>query len=163
VMMEWRGSSSGVEWAEEVLPVLQAVHRAYPRREPETGVTPAQVNQELGRSADDRRTGEVLYELVRTGYLVGGPTPLDSSRIGPLFVQLSEKGLQVTAGWPASSGEAAYGRLLTLLNQQIETTSSPEEHSRLERFRDEAVGVGRGVLVQVLGDAAGITMRGGFA
>ena len=68
---------------------------------------------------------------------------------GASTAQLTEKAFIAVAGWPSSDGEALFTSLIAELDGRIEA-AEPEERSKLERFRDFAVGIGRDVLVGVL-------------
>src|SRR4051794_21244901 len=59
------------------------------------------VNEELGRSADDESTGNVLGLLTRTGY-INAEFVLNSAL--PVLITPTEKGLQQAAGWPQEGG-----------------------------------------------------------
>jgi hypothetical protein len=73
--------------------------------------------------------------------------------------QITEKGLQVTAGWPSGAPDAAYIRLLALIDEHVEEAASEEERSKWQRQRDAVVGVGRDVAVDVLSTAAQTGLR----
>ena len=70
--------------------------------------------------------------------------------MGSRFCQITEKGLQITAGWPTGAADAAYTRLLTLIDEHVEEAATDEERSKWERLRDGVLGVGRDVGVRVL-------------
>jgi hypothetical protein len=136
-----------LDWTTRVLPVLQAAARAYSRTPSQLGVRTEDVVEELGSKIDQDATALALDELVRAGYLeetMGG-----DQLPGPGWSRLTEKGLQVTAGWPSASGEIALDRLLKVIEERIEATTG-EERSKWERLRDGIADVGRGVLVAVL-------------
>ena len=77
-----------------------------------------------------------------------------------MAIRLEEKGYQVAAGWPSASGDVAFERLLALLDERIPAATSEEERSKLERFRDGVVGVGRDVLTGVLTTSANAAAKG---
>jgi hypothetical protein len=106
------------------------------------------VVEELGPEADGYLVALTLDELVRAGFLdeTMGADQLPS----PASSRLTEKGLQVTAGWSTASGEVAFDRLLSVIEQRIEASATDDERSRWERLRDSVIGVGREVLVGVL-------------
>ncbi|MCZ7589204.1 MAG: hypothetical protein M5U27_10210 [Gaiella sp.] len=104
--------------------------------------------EELGGEEDTHRTALILADLVRTGYLE--ETASTDQLPGPLWCRLAEKGLQVTAGWPSSSGQLAYERLIALLDQRIAEATDDDERSRWERVRDGVLGIGRDVFVGVI-------------
>ncbi|HEX6664232.1 MAG TPA: hypothetical protein VF025_11200 [Gaiellaceae bacterium] len=62
--------------------------------------------------------------------------------------------MQITAGWPSGAPDAAYARLLALIDEHIEEAASDEERTKWERLRDAVVGVGRDFAVGVLSAAA---------
>jgi hypothetical protein len=146
------GAVHGVDWDNVVLPVLQAVGRAYPQARPGLGVSLQMVNIELGKDEGDLSTAHTLDELVRTDYLE--ETITTDNLPGPGWCRLREKGLQVTAGWPTSSGETALARLLAIVDERIASAADDEERSRWERFRDGILGIGRDGLVGVMTTAA---------
>lgn len=144
------GESRGkLEWSTDVLPVLQAVYAAYPQRAPGAGVSPNQVNAQLGRAPDDWVTDLVLHELVQTGYL---RATLNSDRhFAPDFSELTEKALRLLASWPApDAGSAA---LLAAIKVQIEEADSEEERSRWQRAYEAIRDVGERVFVEVASKA----------
>lgn len=139
----------GLDWNTDVLPVLLAAGRAHSvSTRPELGVTPDEVADGLGRTRDEE-LDRIIYELTRSAYLeqtIGA----DQSLV-PLYMRLTEKGLQATAGWPGGSGEVVLERLLTLIEQRIDESASPEERSRWERLREGLQGVGRETAAEILG------------
>jgi len=70
------------------------------------------------------------------------------------MLQLSEKGYQAVAGWPSRPGDDVFVRLLDVLQERIDGAPTETERTRLEKFRDGAVGVGKDVLTDVLSKAA---------
>jgi hypothetical protein len=92
--------------------------------------------------------------LVTTGYL-----DTTTQAMGTRFTRMAEKGLQITAGWPSGAADAAYTRLLALIDEQVEEAASPEERSKWQRLRDAVVDVGRDVAVEVLSAAAQSGLR----
>jgi hypothetical protein len=62
-------------------------------------------------------------------------------------------------GWPSGAPDAAYARLLALIDEHVEGAASDEERSRWQRLRDAVVGVGRDVAVDVLSAAAQTGLR----
>jgi hypothetical protein len=137
-----------LDWSSRILPILNAVARAYSRAPSPIGVRPEAVVQELGADADRYSVALILDELVRAGYL---EETLGAEQLpGPACARLTEKGLQVTSGWPSASGEVALDRLLTVIEERIEASMTEEERSKWERLRDGVVGIGRDVVVGVL-------------
>lgn len=136
-----------MDWKTEMWPVLEAVYRAYSNRPSDTGISQAAINQELGRGEKDEKTGLALHALERADYV---RKTLDYEQAtGPAFCEPTEKALQLLAGWPATSGEAAFAQLLQALDAQIESTSG-EERTRLERLREGVTEVGQGVMTGLL-------------
>jgi hypothetical protein len=146
----------GLEWDADVLPVLVAAGRAHAANDPDVGFTPEDVASELGAERD-RALDRILYELTRADYFeetIGA----DQSLI-PIRMRLTEKGLQVTSGWPGS-GEAALERLLGLIEARIDRAASDDERRSWERLRDGVKGVGREAAAEMLGSLAAGFVRG---
>jgi hypothetical protein len=144
----------GYDWETDVLPVLQAFCTASESADTHLGVGDNTVNEVLGREAGDVRTDRVLTMLVRSGYL-----EVTVQGMGNRYCQITEKGLQITAGWPSGSADAAYTRLLALIDEHVEGAASDDERSKWQRLRDAVVGVGRDVAVDVLSAAAQTGLR----
>ena len=92
--------------------------------------------------------------LVSTGYL-----DTITRSMGLRYCQITEKGLQITAGWPSGAADATYARLLTLIDEHVEEAASDEERSKWVRLCEGVVGVGRDVGVEVLSAAAQTGLR----
>lgn len=146
------GPQGPLDWDTEARPVLDAVYRAYGPEPSDMGVTQEAINAELGREPRDRRTDYVLRELEQTNWIV--ETMGTDQTMGPLYCKVSEKGLQLVAGWPTTTAEAAVEKLLALVDLRITEASDPEERSKWQRIRDGLLGVGREALVRILADAA---------
>lgn len=144
----------GYDWETEALPVLQAVYTASASAEADLGVSETTINEALGREPGDALTEGILTMLIRGDFL-------DTSvqTMGSRFCQITEKGLQITAGWPSGAADAAYTRLLALIDEHVEEAASDEERSKWQRLRDAVVGVGRDVAVDVLSAAAETGLR----
>jgi hypothetical protein len=149
------GASVSYDWKTEGLPVLQAVSTASESADVDLGVSAKTINELLGRQPDDPRTDRILTMLVRGDYVGQTIRAMGSSG----FFQVTEKGLQVTAGWPSGAPEATYTRLLELIDERLDEAVSEEERSRWQRLRDGVVGVGRDVAVDVLSAAAQTGLR----
>jgi hypothetical protein len=146
---ESQGTS--LDWPGNIFPVLEAAKRVYERDRSGLGALTADVNTELGRLADDVDVDRAIFELVQTGYL---EVTLDSDQsLAPRAFRLSEKALQLTAGWPSGSGEVAFARLLATLDARIEGASSEEERGRLAKARAAITGVGRDVMIDLMSAA----------
>ncbi|HEY6695766.1 MAG TPA: hypothetical protein VI006_23135 [Solirubrobacteraceae bacterium] len=96
----------------------------------------------------EERSIRIVALLVQDDYLA--PVSVLGTQYGPTAVTVTARGLQVVAGWPATTAEAAAGSLLAALEQAIEEADEPERRSKLERLRDVAVDVGQGTLTEVL-------------
>jgi DNA-binding MarR family transcriptional regulator len=159
----YRASAGGpvdqhlLDWSSRVLPVLNAHAQAYSRARSTLGASTDAVLEELGPNADPDTVALTLAELVRTGYLE--ETLGSDQSPGPISSRPTEKGLQVTAGWPTDSGEVALERLLAVIEQQIEGATSEEERSKWKRLRDGVAGVGRDVFVNALTTAVNAAVK----
>ena len=142
-----------LEWATNVLPVLQAARQAAEAAPVDTGASQDAVNEPLGREAGDEVTARVLHELEQADYI--RETLEIGQGVGPARFVLTEKALQVVAGWPGGGADAAYERLVALLEERIAAAATPEERSRWERARDAVLSIGRDVLVELLAGATG--------
>jgi hypothetical protein len=151
-------SENALDWETRALPVLRAVARAYSKQPHHLGVSSEAVLAELGSDTDPYAVGLVLNDLVRASYIE--ETLGTDQHVGPAFCRLAEKGLKVTAGWPASSGEAAFERLISLIDERIEAAPDEEERSRWLRLRDGIAGVGREVVVGVLTTTVNAAVKG---
>lgn len=106
------------------------------------------INEVLGRERTDLSTAFALDNLIRGGYLTERMTRTDQ-QTGPGTVELTDKAFQIVAGWPSTTGDALFASLLAEIEARI-ATAEPDEKSKLERFREFAVGIGRDVIVGVL-------------
>jgi hypothetical protein len=96
------GASGGYDWDTEVLPVLKAVYVASETADADLGVSQQTINEVLGREPDDAPTDRLVTMLVRGDYLERTVDTLQSRG----FCQVTEKGLQITAGWPSGAADA---------------------------------------------------------
>ena len=122
----------------EALPVLEAVYAASGSADADLGVSHKTINEVLGRQSGDPQTDRLVTMLVQGDYLQR--TAFEA--MGSRFCQITEKGLQITAGWPSGAPDAAYTRLLALIDQHVEEAASDEERSKWERLRDGAAHLG---------------------
>jgi hypothetical protein len=134
-------------WETEALPVLRAVYEISRTKEPDWPyVSQREVNEFLGREPSDPATDRAVWDLGKAGYLAGAGHV--DHLTGPIDFELTEKSLQLFAGWPSPEQSAA-DAFLAALAERIEA-ASPGERSRLERLRDSASDVGRGVLADII-------------
>lgn len=148
-----------MDWDSEVSEVLAAVHTAWSAAPSELGVTQAAINAELGRAADDPRTALILRKLEQ------GPSPYVATtlrgkeeQVGPLCCEPTNRALEIFAGWPATDGEAALGKLLAELDMQIEEAEGSERKALVkirEGFGEVGKGTAAGLLVKLLAGLAG--------
>jgi hypothetical protein len=137
-----------LDWQTEVLPALVA---AYELIDESTDgfIDGENVAAKLGRDADESSFYSLFRQLDDADYVnvqVWGGGMAPPAMIGP-----TEKGLQITRGWPGRGGESTE-ILLRLLDERIADPDVPEEErTRLERLRDAAGDVSKGVLQSVLG------------
>jgi hypothetical protein len=143
----------GLDWNNDVLPVLRAAYELSDESDPDQGIRTDALYERLGRARSDPKTGRILTSLVESGYFVeviGGVMQLT----GPYAFRLGEKALQRIAGWPSpGSGDEFTEKLIAVLDERI-AGAQGEERSRLERLRDTLLGVGHDVFVAVVADAA---------
>jgi hypothetical protein len=119
------------------------------------GVSHKTINEVLGRQPNDPQTDRIVTMLVQGDYLER--TAFEG--MGSRFCQITEKGLQITAGWPSGAPDAAYTRLLALIDEHVEAAATDEERSKWERLRAGILGIGRDVGVEVLSAAAQSGLR----
>jgi hypothetical protein len=134
-------SAVSLDWP-AVTPVLDCVYEMYTEDgAPEYGVP----SEEVLREVDGHEAGRAaLRELVRAGYLEETSTPDRLAEL-PRTVRPTPLTLQLLAGWPVSSAEAVLDQLVAALDQAIESTSDPEQRSRLVKVRDGLLGAARDV------------------
>jgi hypothetical protein len=140
-------------WSERDLPILKAM--AAVEESGEYTVTVASIAASVGREDQDTWIG--LRSLRTAAYVdwtqevrtIDGTRRLTEPR-------LAERGRRLLGQWPQDE----YQSLLTIIEERIEATADPDERSRLVRFRDGLIGVGRDVatdiLAAILKDQAGI-------
>jgi hypothetical protein len=137
-----------LSWESSGRPTLEVAYRLWAARgAPREGVTTTSIFNELHKTPE-QQTARTIALLVEGNYLARASAL--STEFGPTAVSVTERGLQVVAGWPATTAEAAAGSLLAALEQAIEETDEPERKSKLERLREVALDVGQGTLAQVL-------------
>jgi hypothetical protein len=142
------GEAFDISWP-AIDPVLQAVYVAYASSPAAgLGVSREAIDDALGRSHDDMRIGRALHELVRTGWLESRMQ--SDTRIGPSYVELTEKALRRVAGWPGDVSDSAASQLLDLIQERLDAATTPEERTKWERLRDASLGVGHDFLLELL-------------
>ena len=102
-----------------------------------------------GRERHDPRTVAALQSLARGDYVDvtdDGPDQAD----GPRLFALTDKALQLVAGWPSTTGEAALQKLLAELDERIEAEPDEEKRGKLVSLRDGLLDVGNDVAAGVL-------------
>lgn len=105
----------------------------------------------------EREAQRALVALIDDGYVrviqrMGGFTGFVAT-----FPRLLGPGRRAVGQWPADSYEA----LLAILRERIEAETDPVERSKLEKLLTAVAGMGRDVLVDVLG--AAIKHAGGLS
>jgi hypothetical protein len=110
----------------------------------------AQINRQLGRDPDDRRLDVPLKYLQDAGYFENAYRAEGGDWVN---ISLSEKALQLLAGWPCS-GDDTYDRLLAVLERRIAEAPSPVEKSRAEKLREALASAGRDLVIDVIGNVA---------
>ena len=107
------------------------------------------------RELDDPVGGRAaVRELVRAGYLEA-VTDVEQSDV-PVTVRPSLIGLQLLAGWPGSSGEAALAGLVNAIDIAIASGEDTSKKARLTQLRDGLLGVGKDVALAYLEKKAGV-------
>jgi hypothetical protein len=138
------------DWS-EAQRVLEAIYEVSQQKPVDPHLSPAEVNEALGRETDDPTTARALYDLARTGYLVD--VVWSDVSMAPQFFQLSERGLaRTSAGWP--SGEGSVEALLAVLAAKIDAAEDDEERTRLQRAFDALRSLGRETLSDILANIA---------
>jgi hypothetical protein len=97
-------SSGSYDWETEALPVLEAVCAASGSADVDLGVSHKTINENLGRQPNDPRTDRIVTMLVQGDYL----ERTACEGMGSRFWQITEKGLQITAGWPSGARRRLY-------------------------------------------------------
>lgn len=87
--------------------------------------------------------------------MIAGTNAATHSGFDMLDIGLREKGRRAVGQWPAYD---AYDAFLTRLQRRLEETTDAAERSRLERFRDGAIALGREVVAELIAD---VIRRGG--
>ncbi len=137
-----------LSWDEAAKPTLETAYQLWVARgAPSDGVLTTKVIDAMGDEHEDRSV-RVVALLLEDDYLA--PVSVLGTQYGPTAVTVTARGLQVVAGWPATTADAAAGSLLAALDQAISETDEPERRSKLVRLRDVAVDVGQGTLTEVM-------------
>lgn len=132
-------------WQGDVLPVLQATYGLMEERGDDF-LDWEDLGPRLTRDRSERELYNIFQQIKRGGYadvhFAGG--------MSIAFVQPTEKGLQLTHGWPVP-GDGEVVALLRLLDASINSPATPEEErTRLKRLRDAASDVSQSVLTGLL-------------
>ena len=145
-----------MQW-NEVRPILQAAYDSLERPQSGRGLGhlvqmtgSEEINRTLGREPDDRRLDVPLKYLQDAGYFENSYRAGDGSWVN---ISLSEKSLQLVAGWPRP-GDDLYDRLLTILEQRIDEAPTADEKSRAEKLRAALASAGKNLVVEVIGNVA---------
>lgn len=129
-----------LDWS-TVNQVLEHFFRAYvDAGAPEHGIESEAV---LSLECDPESARAALRELVRGNYLEE-LAEIEQMDI-PLAVRPTTLTLQLFAGWPGSSSEAALDEFVVALDQAIASTSDEDKQSKLLRVRDGLLGAARDV------------------
>lgn len=130
-------------WTTRELPILEAVLKL------EEADTKQVRSSDLARmagltDAEARRAWAALAEdgYVRSSQMLGG----SFNQWVAVYPRLRGKGRRAVKQWPADG----YDALLAALDERI-AAAEPAEQSKLVRFRDGLIGMGRDVAVDVLG------------
>jgi hypothetical protein len=116
------GEAIGLDWATEVLPVLQAVHASWSKSPSADGISQHAVNAELDRAPDNAATSVVLRKLEEAGYVRG----------------------------TRSIEDTALARLIMVLQAQIDVEPDPIQKGKLRKVLEGIQDVGEGVMAGVL-------------
>ena len=134
------------DWQREVLPVLRATYDLMDERRTDA----LDGDELLPVLITENRTKGDLYGIFRQIHGAGYAHVHFAGGMNVAFVQPTEKGLQVTRGWPVP-GQGDVDALLRLLDQRIASPETPdEERTRLERLREAAGSVSQTVLSSLL-------------
>jgi hypothetical protein len=136
-----------LDWERDILPVLRATYDLMDEEQDDAIETEVLNARLVTEERDEGALYRIFTQIGRTGYadvqFAGGMTVA--------FVQPTEKGLQVTRGWPVP-GQADAEALLRLLDQRIASPdTSEEERTGLTQLRDAAGRVSQSALSSLLG------------
>jgi hypothetical protein len=134
------------DWQRDVLPVIRATYALMEERGDDF-LDWEDLGPHLTRERSESELYNIFQQIKRGGYadvhFAGG--------MAIAFVQPTEKGLQLTHGWP-TPGQGEVDALLRLLDAMIDSPdTSDEERTRLQRLREAAGDVSQSILSGVLG------------
>lgn len=142
-----------LDWDDDVRPVLVAVKQAADASDDiHRRIDSRAIEASLGREEGDLETFAALEALSDAGYVEGqagfGNPPTW------FFLKLTEKGRQEVSGWPVTPGADYGAKFIEELDRRIEDAPDDQERTRLQRFREAAGEIGKGVITGVLTDMA---------
>jgi hypothetical protein len=142
-----------LDWDSDVRPILVAVKQAADESDDILHRLDSRaVEAAAGREAGDLATFAALDALSGAGYVEGvagfGDPPTW------MFIKLTEKGRQEVSGWPVTPGADYGAQFIEELDRRIEDAPDDQERTRLERFREAAGEIGKGVITGVLTNMA---------
>lgn len=123
----------------------------------EAGGTYGLASDEVGRRAEipEREVNVGMRALNDAGFIAGSVihTPQGWAIIN---IRLTERGRRAVGQWPSDDLAA---ELLRILDGRIERAPEGDERTRLQRLRDAAADVGRGLLADALFELARGSIR----
>lgn len=142
-----------LDWDDDVRPILVAVKQAADESDDiMQRLDSRAIEAAAGRDEGDLGIFTALTALSEAGYVEGvagfGDPPTW------MFVKLTEKGHQEVSGWPVTPGGDYGAKFIEELDRRIEDAPDDAERTRLQRFRDAAGDIGKGVITGVLTDMA---------
>jgi hypothetical protein len=135
-----------LDWQRDVLPVLRATYDLMDEHQDDF----LQGDDLMARLVTEDRDPDALYRIF-TQIKRGGYADVEfAGAMTVAFVQPTEKGLQVTRGWPVP-GQGDVEALVRLVDQRIASPDTPEdERTRLESLRAAVGNVSQTVLSSIL-------------
>ena len=130
-------------WDELEQPILEAV------AELEDELARVHLRDVVARSGLPAERVKIgVGRLLPTDLIEGNVLPGDGDRLNHVAgLRLLPRGRQAVGQWPSADPAEAF---LELLTQRIATEDDPEDRGRLEKLRDSAGQVGKGVATSVL-------------
>ena len=134
------------DWQRDVLPVLRTTYALMDERGQDVLDW-----EDLGPQLVGERSENELYNIFQAIKRGGYADVHFAGGMSIAMIQPTEKGLQVTHGWPVP-GQSDVDALLRLIDARINAPDTPdEERTRLQRLREAAGDVGQSVLTSLLG------------